>query len=113
MTYLPRISAGAQVQTAVGNNARTQPRSQRKKHHVLRAHPGAESMFRYRTRVGVVLHPARSVESLFQQTTDRHINPGRKIRRRLDNSLYPIKRAAAAYADGLYSHTMLRQQTAR
>ena len=111
MTNLPRISAGPQIQTTVGNDARTQPRAQGKKHHMVAAHSGAESMFRHRARIGVVLHLARRVKSFFQQTADRHIDPGRKIRRSLDDSFHPIERAAAAHADGLHSHTMLRQQT--
>ncbi len=100
MTYLSRVAIRPQVQTTVGNDARTQPRAQGKKHHMVRAHTGTESMFRHRTRIGIVLHPASGVKSFLQQPADGHIHPGGKIGGRLDNSPHPIERAAAAYADG-------------
>ncbi len=112
---LARIAIGSQVQAAGSDNARAQPRAQSKKNHVLAAHARAESMLRHRPRVGIILQPARRVESLSQLLADGHIHPGGKIGRRLDNSPHPIERAAAANPDARNRRlviALLRQQGA-
>jgi len=116
VTYLARIPVRSQIQAAGGDDARTQARAQGKKNHMLGAHAGAESMFRHRARIGIVLEPTTSVEGLRKQSTYRHIHPGREIGRRMDNSFHPIERAATANTDGrnrFLAKAVVRQQAAR
>src|SRR4051812_9484882 len=97
MTHLTGHFCCASIKFPIEDETRSDPGTHSEKDHICATHAGTVSVFSNRPSVRIVLKQTWPIETLLENVFYGDIDPGRKVRRRLNHARDAIKWGAATH----------------